>query len=321
VLAEIDDDSRTSLSNIAKKCRSSEQMVSYTVKQLIKKKIILGFSTLFDYTRFDLNSYIVLFRLFYRQKEDLEKFLNYLKNTPELSRLEVFDGKWNVYAMFLAPNPSYFNKILQKIRRDNKDLIRSDIIITTVVTYTFTRTYLHENKKIQKKFMIVGGDREISDFNNNQILICRRLLNNPVERIKDISRKTGLSFLTITNGLKALHNRGLIRGFKPIIDFEKADIVCKKIFIKYQSNLVNEDRIISFCKEHQNVVHIVKIFGEWDLIVTVECLKKSDFDDFLMDLREKYEDMIYDFEIIKVLKIAELRFLPKNYFETNYKED
>ena len=126
--------------------------------------------------------------------------------------------------------------------------------------------------------------------------------------------------MTITNGLKSLHKRGLIKSFKPIIDFEKAGIICKKIFIKYQSNLVNEDKIVSFCKEYSYVTHLVKVFGEWDLIITVECLKKSDFDNFLMNLREKYEDMIYDFEILNVSKIAELRFLPKNYFETNYKE-
>ena len=112
VLTELDDDSRTKLSNISKKCKTSQQMVSYTIKQLIKKKEILGFTTVFDYSKFGLHSYIVLFRLFYRKKQDFNKFINNLKNTDELINLEILEGKFDVYAMFLAPNPSYFNKIL-----------------------------------------------------------------------------------------------------------------------------------------------------------------------------------------------------------------
>ena len=109
VLYELDANSRSNLSNIAKAYRTSQQMVSYTIKQLLKKKIILGFTTVFDYSMFDLNAYIVLFRLFYTRKAEFDKFVDYLKNIPELSVLEILDGKWDVYALFLAPNPSYFN--------------------------------------------------------------------------------------------------------------------------------------------------------------------------------------------------------------------
>jgi len=87
VLYELDEDSRSKLSNISKKCKTSQQMISYTIKQLIKKKEILGFTTVFDYGKFGLHSYIVLFRLLYRKKQDFNKFINNLKNTNELIKL------------------------------------------------------------------------------------------------------------------------------------------------------------------------------------------------------------------------------------------
>ncbi|MBC8501344.1 MAG: Lrp/AsnC family transcriptional regulator [DPANN group archaeon] len=315
ILCELDENARSNLSNISKSCRTSQQMVSYTIKQLLKKNIILGFSTVFDYSRFDLNSYIVLFRLFYKNKKDFNNFINYLKHTPEVSKVEILDGKWDVYAMFLAPNPSYFNKMLHKIKADNVNLIRNDMIITTVVTYLFTRNYLRDYKKTDKKYVIVGGDREITGLTDNQQSVCKFLLEKPLARIKDISKKTGMSFLTITNAIKILSKIGVIRGFKPVINFENAEIICKKLLIKYQGGPVFEQKIVSYCRQHMNVIDIVKSFGEWDLIVTVETTKKGVFNNFLIGLRELYEDIISDFEIVDVLKTEALRYLPKNHFD------
>lgn len=314
ILYELDDDARSNLSNIAKKTRTSQQMISYTVKQFIKKKIIRDFTTVFDYSRFDLNSYIVMFRLFYKSKKDFNNFLHYLKSAPELSKLEVLDGKWDVYAVFLVPNPSYFNKMLHKIKSDNINLVRDDLIITTVVTYLFPRTYLRSGKHDLRKFMIVGGDRNFVKLTDNQKEICKQLLLSPLAKISDLSKKTSMSFLTITNAIKNLKSRNVIRGFKPIIDYEQTSVICKKVFIKYQGVLLDEDGIISFCKEYVNVINIVKTFGKWDLIITVEALKKKDFNNFLTSLREQFEDYMADFEVMDVQKTEVLNFLPKNYF-------
>ncbi|KYK26264.1 hypothetical protein AYK26_05650 [Euryarchaeota archaeon SM23-78] len=315
ILYELDLNARETLSNIARSCRTSQQMVSYVMHQLLEKNIIQGFSTIFDYSRFDLNSYIVLFRLFYTKKTDLDNFLDNLKKVPELSRFELLEGKWDVYAVFLAPNPSYFNKLLRKVKMDNKNVIRNDMIITTVVTYSFTRSHLLGSKSSEKQYVIVGGDRGRIDLTENQMKICRLLLENPLIKIKEISKKTGLSFLTITKAINYMKDEELIRGFKPVIDFEKAGLTCNKLFIKYQHALLIEDQIVSFCREHPSVVGIVKCFGEWDLIITTECAGSKDFNKFLTEIREKYENMISDFEIMKVLKIEELRFVPKNHFE------
>ena len=116
--------------------------------------------------------------------------------------------------------------------------------------------------------------------------------------------------------IKRLKEIGAIRGFKPILNFEKTEILCKKVFIKYQGfSLAMEDQLVSFCKQSLNVIHIVKTFGEWDIIITVETRKTKDFNNFLLGLRERYEDIISDFEIVDVINTEELRYLPKNYFD------
>ncbi len=316
VLTELDEDSRSKLSNISKKCKTSQQMVGYTIKQLIKKKEILGFTTVFDYSKFGLHSYIVLFRLLYRKKQDFNKFINNLKNTDELINLEIIEGKFDVYVKFLAPNPSYFNKILRKIKTDNEKVLRSDTIITTIVTYIFKRNYLNSKRILNRDYCIVGGDREATKLTCNQRAISSILFNNSGERIKNISKKTGLSFLTITKAIKNLKKDRIIKSFKPIISFNEESLFCKKILIKYQNfTLEVEDELIEFCKKSNNVIKLTKTFGEWDLILTIESMKEKTFDNFLLNLREKYEDIISDFEVLKVIKIEELRYLPKNYFK------
>lgn len=316
ILYELDLNARSNLSSIAKKWRTSEQLVSYTLKQLLKKKSIKGFVTYFDYSMFGLHAYIVLFRLFYRKKEELDTFVEQVKTHPELARLEILDGKWGIFATFLAPNPSYFNKLLKKIKSDNKKFIRADVIITSVVTYQFPRYFLLDKKNEEDSYFIIGGDRKpvVLDSTLHQIAKC--LLENPVMKIKEIHKETGLSFLTISNGIKKLRQQGIIKSFKPNINYEDFLIQAKKIFIRYQDfSLEMEDKLVYFCIHHSNIVNLTKTFGEWDLILTFESVKKSEFNEFMLSLREKYEEIIADYEIMDIVETLEVRFLPKKYFD------
>ena len=62
------------------------------------------------------------------------------------------------------------------------------------------------------------------------------------------------------------------------------------------------------------VVSITKIFGSWDLIINLESLKEEKFDIFFHQLREKYESIIEDFEILGVKNKEKFNYLPSDYF-------
>ncbi len=311
ILYSLDEYGRRNLSRISRNIRTSQQRVSYNITQLEKKKKI-DFTTIFDYSKFNLNGYVVLFQILYRNLNEHKKIISFLKEQNEIVWLETLDGKYDLLLFFLTPNPSSFNKALKDILSKYPDTIKNYSIATTIVQYNFQRTYLNSKQK-EKKFRIIGGDREPLSLDEKEKKICQILNENPRIKIVEISKKINLSATTVLKHLKRLRKKNVIINFKPIIkDFNEFGIINKKIFLKYHNfNIDLEDKLISFCKTHPNITNIMKGFGSWDLIINLEFLKEKEFNKFLVDFRERFEKLIEDFEIINVDKIEKHKYLSK----------
>ena len=63
LLFELDKNSRTSLSDLAKKLKTSKEVVYYRLNKLIDEKIILRFHTITPLYKFGLTAYKVYLRL------------------------------------------------------------------------------------------------------------------------------------------------------------------------------------------------------------------------------------------------------------------
>ncbi len=315
ILYFLDRDSRTTLSKIAKRLRVSEQRVSYAVKSSINKKEIRNFSTVFDYTKFGFNAYLVLLKTNHKNKEELGSLLKDLKDVPEAVIVETMQGKFDIMVMFLYPNPSSFNKSLKKFISSHKALIRDNFISTVIVIHKFGRKYLNPWMKIGED-KVIGGDRLPIDLSDSEKKICNALVENSDASLKKLGKITGLTFKTLSFKMRKLRRGKIIRKFEPVLDCNKLGIVNKKIMLRYfDYDVRSENSITNLCNVHPNVVSIIKTFGKWDLIINFESLKEDNFDKFIDELREKYDNFIEDFEILEVRHKEKYNYLPSNCFE------
>lgn len=313
ILHFLDENSRTTLSKIAKRLKTSEQRVSYTLKSMNKKRQIKGYTAVFDYAKFDFNGYLVLFRTSHKKNGSSELLKN-LKELPEVVWIETLQGKFDISAMFLSPNPSSFNKSLKKFISKHKGCITDNHICTVIVIRKFGRQYL--NPWAQKgEDKVIGGDRAPINFSDSEKMVCRALLEKPAAKLKELSKISRTSFKTFSSKLKLLKKRLVIRKFEPILDCARLKIFNKKVFLKYSAYDVNiEDELTNFCKENPSVVSVVKTFGSWDIVINFESLKNGSFDDFMYELRERFEELITDFEVVDVKNKEKFNYLPFNYF-------
>lgn len=313
IIYSLDEYGRRNLSRVSRDIHTSQQRVSYNIVQLEKKKII-DFTTLFDYAKFNLNGYLVLFQILYHNLSEHQKIISFLKEQDEIVWLETLDGKYDLLLFFLTPNPSSFNKTLKEILSKYPDTIKNYSLTTTIVQYNFQRSYLN-NKLREKKFRIIGGDREPLKLDEKEKKICQILHEDPRIKMVEISKKIKISATTVLKYLKRLRKKQIIINFKPILkDLSELGVINKKIFIKYHNFDINlEDKLISFCKQHPNITGIIKGFGSWDLIINLEFLKEKEFNKFLIEFREGFEKLIDDFEIININKIEKHNYLPSNY--------
>jgi len=84
--------------------------------------------------------------------------------------------------------------------------------------------------------------------------------------LRELARQLDVSPTTVSQHLDALRQRGVIRGFKPVLDYGKLGYgITAVIQIKAKGNLLGE--IVDSLKSDDRLTHVYEITGEFDLLV------------------------------------------------------
>ncbi len=315
LLFYLDADARINISTLAKKMRCSPQRVHYTIQQLEKRNTICGYTTVFNYRTFGLNGYYIFFQAVYKTKDEYQILISYLKGQPEVVWIESIQGLWDLGVLILASNPSAFNAIFRRIMTEKTKMLKKYFIVTIIAIYAYDRDYLMPKIIAPKDFSILGGDSGALKLERNLMKISEQLLLSPDSTLKSLAKKTGLSFPTIVKGIKKLKCDQVITGFKPILNVETLHICSKHVMVSFSNfDAVLEEKLTSFCKNHPNIITLIRCFGRWDLILEFESLTEEEFRNFIFLLREKFEDIIDEYDVFPILKREKLQFLPTNVF-------
>ena len=322
-LVDLEKNCREPLSSLIKKTKLSKQLASYKLKNYIESGLILSFNAFIDYVRFGYLNFRVYFKINYLSEEKFRTLLKTLMEHDSIAGLIECGGKYDLIAIFAALSPSEFNKRLKELIAKNPAQLKNYVILTTVVTHYYSRTYFSQiNKDALDLFRdntgfdtIIGGDRSFLTIDKKDNMILELLQSNA--RLSSVSLATKLKSdpKTVRLRIRALENRTIIKGFRPIFNVQKVGFIVNKILLKYHNlSVEKEQELMTFCKYNPNIVELIKIFGEWDLELTVETRTREEFQKVYISIREKFEDIIQDFESFPVFETHKKEFLPASMF-------
>ncbi len=109
LIQELENNARQTTSQIAKKLRSSQQVISYRIKQLEKRKIIGGYYTIINITKLGYTSYRTLIRLSNINEQKHNEIISYLENHGNVLWVVDCGGRWDMLVNFLAKNAIQYN--------------------------------------------------------------------------------------------------------------------------------------------------------------------------------------------------------------------
>jgi len=104
ILFELEQDSRQSLGQLAKKVRLKKETLFYRIKSLEKKEIIKKYLLEIDIYKLGYQFYPVLLRLQNTTPAIEEEIYNYLKTSQYTSWLTFCEGAWDINLTALAKN-------------------------------------------------------------------------------------------------------------------------------------------------------------------------------------------------------------------------
>jgi Lrp/AsnC family transcriptional regulator, leucine-responsive regulatory protein len=299
LLYEIDLNARAGTSELAKKIGLSQENVFYRLKRLEKNNIISGYLTLINFSKIGYSGYAVYARFHNVTHEKKEEIINELKNNNNIYWIAEFGGKYDIAFAFLAKDIIHFNNLFLEITSKYNNHLKDFTIEIRVELNQFPRDYLIKTKKENQKIPLFGKvfENEILDELDKEIL--KNITNNPRISVLKLSENINKPTSTIRTRLKQLEEKKIIQGYSAMIQCNNYNYSIYQLFIT-ATNITKEikKKIFSYCAMHSNIIILVESVGKWNFEIMYEVENQKQLQDFIMDFRTKFSDIILDVESI-----------------------
>jgi len=103
-------------------------------------------------------------------------------------------------------------------------------------------------------------------YRDLDVRIIERLRDDGRMSLREIAGELGVSTATVGKHLNGLKERGIIRGFKPVLDYPKLGYKITTVTqIKAKGKLIPQ--IVKTLKDDDRLTHVYEITGEFDILV------------------------------------------------------
>lgn len=303
ILYELDFEARRSLKQIGKKVGLPAEVVYYRIKNLEKEKIITNYMIMLDLAKIGILQFKLYFKFEDFTKDFESSFIKFLKGKKEVKWLVSCFGDWDMMIAIETENISGFNKIRDEIyKKCSKNLIRSSMS-NLVEAVTYRRYYLVDKKGLLTEEAIIMGKQDKIEIDDVDLRILKKLAENGRDSVVEIAKKLKLTPRIVSYRIKQLRKEKIILGFKIAINYEKLGYKFFKSFIQLKNN--DEKRIkdfINYCKINPNIIHHVKVSGDWYFEPEFEVKNNEEFFEILREIRDKFSDIIKDISSVMIIK-------------------
>ena len=310
LLAELIIDSRLPMNRLARKVGVSREVANYRVNRMVKEKIILDFYTIIDTEKLGFLRYTCFLQLKGASRDKEKIIIDQLVKNSFITYMGPMIGKWNLVLDILAKSRTHLENIVNEIKNDVGSYLDNYLIINTGTEQEiFPTKLLGINKKVS--FNKKNKDIKIDKID---LKLLKELSKNSRAEYKDLATRIGLSANAIKHRINNLKNSGIIQGYTISIDMKKLDYEWYNIQIK-----LNEDnpQLKEFLRQNKKVIYFYKYIGHenWDLDVSIIVKNSLDLREFILDLREKFGNIVKIYDIYVIIEESKGNYAPDGIFE------
>ncbi|MDD5650392.1 MAG: Lrp/AsnC family transcriptional regulator [Candidatus Nanoarchaeia archaeon] len=303
LLYELDNNSRQSCSRIGKKIGLSSEVVNYRIKRLEKENIITQYQLIVNLSKLNIIQFKICLSFQHLKSNELDKIIQELKKIDSTKWIISCKGNWDLIISMETDSIDNIDELKNNILTKFENYINKKAISILIEAQTYNRDYLLEDKSLITNSRIIMKKDKIIKIDELDIKILKKLAENARKPIINIASELKQSVRIINYRIKQLEKSKIILGYKIAINYEKLGIIFFKTFV-YLDN-PNEERIkslIRYLGQNKNIIHHVKVLGNWDLEPEFEVQSESEFNKILQEMKDQYSDIIKDIEIITILK-------------------
>lgn len=123
-------------------------------------------------------------------------------------------------------------------------------------------------------------------LDETDIRILEHLQKDGRSSLRNMAEELDLSPSTVSNRFHSLQERGIINGFRPVIDYEKAGFgLTALIDVNAEANEM--ERVAETIRERDRVVSFFEVTGETDMVLVCKCIDREDLNTFVKQLQQE----------------------------------
>jgi len=308
ILTLLDENARLSNSQIAKKVQLSKPAVEYRLKRFEKNNIIFEFYTVVDFTRLGYSQYKIYFKFQSTSLADEKKIIEYWKKDNNSVWIAQIRGHWDLAISVLAKSNFEFGKILSNfMNKFSKFILEKDVLLTEY-SPVYAREYLTQTKPSEFVYGIPSESYELDETDKK---IIKVLSTNARIPIIDLASKLKLSRDVINYRLKKLKKDNILVQFRAYPNLNNLDINHYKVIFRTKNfDEETEKKIKTYVTQHKKATQFLKLIGSWDLEIEFETEDEDELYKVLNDIRQKFSNIIRDFDIIRITETYKYDYFP-----------
>ena len=308
ILSLLDENSRYTNTQIAKKVGLSKPAVEYRLQRFAKNKVIFSHYAVIDFTKLGYSQYKIYFKFQNATLADEEKIQDYWIKNKNSVWVGQIRGRWDLAVSVLATTNFEFGKILSDFMNEFSRFILDKDILLTEYSPVYSRHYL---EKMKRKQFIYGEAKEFYELDETDKKILKEISGSARTNVVELSDKLKLTRDIINYRLKKLTADGIIIQYRSYPNLHNIGINLYKVILRTKNlNDEREKKIIEFVDGHKKATQFLKLIGSWDLEIEFETESEDELYEILNDLRKKFSDVIRDYDILRITETYKYNYFP-----------
>lgn len=298
ILVLLAENSKITINELAKKVQLKRDTISYRIKRMEEKGLIIKYYPEIDYQKLGFNQYHIFFSIDERNENRKEEFIKQMQEHYATINLIEYSDRWDFEWTLVAKNIVEFDNVVSEIQVEFSDIIleRSKLLHRNTFYSILLPFNFHE---IKRKPIITKQSKqlEIMKIDKIDVEILKELSFNARASSYEISKKINLSGDAIRTRIKKLERNKIIKKYTVLLNLSMLGyhwftfVTQLKIF-----NEREEKKFETLVENHQYIIKAVKTLGEWDVIIDIIADSQKDFHKTIKELKTEFSDTIIHYD-------------------------
>ena len=315
ILYELDKNARQSNSEIGRKVRLSKEVVKYRIDKMMESGPIVRFYTLTNYFKLGIVKYKLYLRLRDVNSHKIAEIAEYFRGQKNTEWIVTCTGRWDMIIGFLVRNVNEFDGEVQNMMNRFSRHIQEKAVTTTLYLAHHLREFLSDSPVTERKRIIyhTSADKQAS-VDETDLEILRIITNNGRMPVREIAERLKTTPRIVQYRMSRMEKNNIILAYKVHLEPKAmGNIFCKAIIYLTSSTKERLNDFVSYCSSLPQAVWPQRVMGAWDFELDFELENYDKFQGIIFDIKERFSDIIRNYEFVIVLKEFKLDFFPGAY--------